>query len=502
MFPWGGPYLGNPGFRLLFQEGLGGSMRSFGVLALSLVPAALFARRQRGLVPWAFLFGGLALAYALGPITPVFPLLIELPLLGSFRVPSRALFLADFCIALLAAAGLESMRGAPKSTAARLTTLGALIIALSLVAAGWGIAGDRIRPALLAGGLIGVLLASLWSGMRPNGPTLSVVVVVLVLLEVTLAPALHFLLPYAPNAGAVYRKHGELYRQLAQLAGSARVWILGATGDPETTSKVATLFGLRSLDDYEPVNLRRQAEYLTYLIDGSTHLERPPWVFGGLVRTVAAPGRRPLATRRRLLDLAAVRYVVIHAGVLAEDDVQQMITATGFRRLPELGSDPAVFENPRALPRAFVVYRASPAPPADPLLARLSEDGFDPLVESYVEGAALAVAPGAPARGAPATVVRDEEEVVEVEATLSAAGLLVIADSFYPGWHATVDDVPVPIVAVNHLFRGVHVPAGAHRVRFEYRPRSFTLGAVVSLAAVAGLVTLLICRRRWHQGRS
>jgi hypothetical protein len=502
MYPLGGPYLGNPALLLLLQEGLSGTLRSFGVLALSLVPAALFARRQRPLVIWGYVVGAACLLYALGPITAVFPLLVELPLLGAFRAPNRALFVVDFCVAVLAAAGLESIRRGRRALAARLTTLAALLGLAYLVAADYGVADGRTQPALVTGTLMVLVVATLWRRVPSSARTVGGAVVAIALVEITLARPLGLLLPYASEAGAIYHTHGELYRQLAQLAGSsARVWILGAVGAFEMSPKVATLFRLRSLDDYEPVNLRRQAEYLTYLTDGSTTLERFPFVFGGLVRTVAAPGRVPLATRRRLLDVAAVRYVVIHANVLAREEVQQMIESAGLRRLLAFGAHPAVFENPHAVPRAFVTYRASAAPPAEPLLARMSQHDFDPLRESYVEETTLAPAPDAPARGAAATIVQDDEEIVEIEATLSATGLLVLADSFYPGWRATVNGVPAPIRATNHLFRGVYLPAGTHRVRFEYRPWSFSVGAAASLAALACLATLLGMRAGWRRVR-
>ena len=59
-------------------------------------------------------------------------------------------------------------------------------------------------------------------------------------------------------------------------------------------------------------------------------------------------------------------------------------------------------------------------------------------------------------------------------------GLVVLADSILPGWTATVDGVPAPILATNHLFRGVPAPAGTHRIRFAYRPRSLALGAALA----------------------
>jgi uncharacterized membrane protein YfhO len=76
-------------------------------------------------------------------------------------------------------------------------------------------------------------------------------------------------------------------------------------------------------------------------------------------------------------------------------------------------------------------------------------------------------------------------------------GYVVLADTIYPGWRATVDGDPAPIFAANGLFRAVFVRDGSHRVRFEYRPRSLRHGAALTLvtaALAAGLV--LVSRSR------
>jgi hypothetical protein len=207
-------------------------------------------------------------------------------------------------------------------------------------------------------------------------------------------------------------------------------------------------------------------------------------------------GGKGAATRRRLLDLAAVRFAVLPRGAAARPGVAAFLRDAGLVARPFPDPELLLFENPAALPRAFTVHRVFPAPLPYQLLPLLADPGFDPLVASYSEAdPGLEPAVAAP-RGAPATIVRDEPQLVEVEATLAAPGLVVLADSFYPGWQATVDGLPAPILPVNHLFRGVAATAGRHRVRFEYRPASLRWGAAVSAIGIVLACAVALAARR------
>jgi len=73
---------------------------------------------------------------------------------------------------------------------------------------------------------------------------------------------------------------------------------------------------------------------------------------------------------------------------------------------------------------------------------------------------------------------------------MNADGYVVLADTFYPGWEATVDGIPAGIKAANGLFRAVFVGSGAHRVRFDYRPRALYWGAAVSAVALVACIAL------------
>jgi len=71
-----------------------------------------------------------------------------------------------------------------------------------------------------------------------------------------------------------------------------------------------------------------------------------------------------------------------------------------------------------------------------------------------------------------ARVTRYERNGVALDVETDHAGLLVLHDIYYPGWEATVDGEPRPILRANLLFRGVEVGPGRHRVEFRFRPLS------------------------------
>ena len=77
-----------------------------------------------------------------------------------------------------------------------------------------------------------------------------------------------------------------------------------------------------------------------------------------------------------------------------------------------------------------------------------------------------------------------------LDATLSRPGLVILADVFYPGWTLTIDDKPAPIFRANRLMRAAAVEKGTHTLVYTYKPRSFQVGAAISLVGLAALVAL------------
>jgi hypothetical protein len=74
---------------------------------------------------------------------------------------------------------------------------------------------------------------------------------------------------------------------------------------------------------------------------------------------------------------------------------------------------------------------------------------------------------------------------VEIDVNASAPGVLVLHDTYYPGWVAEVDGRPQRVLRAEVLFRGVEVGPGRHTVVFQFEPVSFAnlVGAVRQLLA-------------------
>jgi uncharacterized membrane protein YfhO len=93
-------------------------------------------------------------------------------------------------------------------------------------------------------------------------------------------------------------------------------------------------------------------------------------------------------------------------------------------------------------------------------------------------------------------VTVDEPERVVVRASADDRALLVLADTWFPGWRATVDGRDAPIVRTDQLLRGVVIGAGAHTVEFRYAPASWRIGWIVSLVTALALAAAVVWRRR------
>jgi hypothetical protein len=248
---------------------------------------------------------------------------------------------------------------------------------------------------------------------------------------------------------------------------------------------VGFLYGIRQASGYDGLTPRRIEQVAGPIGSANARLV-------GFAENVAAlHGSEPLAPLSVLFspvrELIGIRWIVL--GRHAEPP------APGLRVVYD-GADARIFENPAALPRAFVASRARCVDDRR-ALALLRSRAVDVRAEVLLADCAAApAAGGAVASRTDARIEIDDAERVVVAASTDAPAWLVLTDTWFPGWTARIDGAEAPIARADHAFRAVALPAGAHRVEFTFRPRGLVTGAVITLVALAIVLALLIRRAR------
>ena len=444
-----------------------------GVLPLVLAGLVLLLRRDRMSGFFAFLaIGGLLLA--LGRYAPVHRLFYRfVPGFDRVRVPARALILFDFGVAGLAALGLDTLlrplgdrvRAAFRRTVRLLPWLGSatLIIVLllsrriltparSFPANDYErIAGAATRGLVVFGLLLAASLIWLWARQkcRLRRRTLGLLAVILVAVDLVGLGMNVEVCTYDPLGGfdhpqvLAYLRADPSHFRVESAREALGVW------QPD----FSLLHGLYDLGGlWNPLSL---AAYDAFY-----------WSVG---------------RDSPLYDFAGVKYLI----TLKDKPPGEEKFVLAFDGDPQVD----VYLNTAALPRVLLVHRAVVVPDAGAAHTRIHAPDFDPATMVVLlegQGQPLGVDPG---DGERRLVIADfGANHLEVTVTTSVEGYLVVSDIFYPGWVATVDSKPRPVLQANYCFRAVYVEPGEHRVRFEFRPRSWTMGLAISAVTVFALL--------------
>jgi hypothetical protein len=464
------PFLYSP------EEGSG----YFGILPLVLMTIGVLAWRRRG-VGFFTLLGLAALLFALGRESVVHALAwLLVPLLEKARIAVRGLYIVTLCAALLAGWGVQAMLlPTPRldrlvSIVLRLFGYAAAAVALGAIAlATWGI--QQSPPAKLDFYFSFVLMTLMaWAALATWRP-------------LRLAPRAWYALLLAVLLFDLLSHGSGLFRVVSKFDRQTN-W------SPEIYYRdIGAVRFLKDQPGYFRVDVRNNVlspnlgdVWSLYSVTGhgNTMVED----YHRLRSLAWQPGGR-------LYDMLNVRYVV------ATDTVGTLpLVYDGDLSAGDL----KVYENPTALPRAWVVHKTIEVPPGQATWERIASPGFDPLNEAIV-ASPVDLPPGGSGGSARITEYTLHAIAVEVDSPVDA--LLVMSENYYPGWTARVDGQLVEVVRVNGGLRGVLAPSGQHGIVFTYEPMSFKLGAIVTAVTllIAGLIGLahvvqwIVGRRRARQ---
>jgi hypothetical protein len=478
---------------------------SIGFVSLGLAVIAILRHPNRKVVHGWLVLAGFSVWFACGRRLGLFALLYWLlPGMSAFRVPARALFLANLAGAVLAGLGVETLRSA-MTEPSDWGKLGRRLIGVMMVLlVGWSLTNQAPESTELSrtGRAIARVLhdGCFWlvlSGMtllvlvgclphRRNRRVAGNLLGLLALCELVwsgssllqVAPAQRFLDTHSIGAALA----------AANPCGSAKA---SPSVEPPLRIKARDAF----FGDLPAICLGIEKTNINdvFQLDHSALLYESLYPVASRPRPyrLLMPANEPFEdyerrVRQAVFDRMSVSYLISDR---VEPDPPWPVMAEGISN----GSKFVIQRNPSALPRAYVVPRATVVPEGQ-LLALSYFRATDPRESVVMSDDPLGqIAPGArqPFRAASWTAIDPDHPVLEV--TTQAPGLLVVADSWMPGWTARVDGVPAPILRGNHAQRVIPLfQRGRHTIAMDYWPPGFTFGCAIT-GASALIWGLVVC---------
>ncbi len=425
----------------------------------------------------------IAALLALGNSTPLFRILFDwLPLFDRFRGAGKFIFITALVLVLFAGYGLDrvlrertvSMRAVWAGCA---ITIALWVAAAAIRRADWGRVTQAVlasgqsyadRPALQASqafSSLGLLLAgltlaatvclALWTRREHRAAFL--------LGALAIGEVFAFARMQRTTFDSALLVVPQLRQFLAEHPGEYRILNLW---NPNTA------MSLRAFDawGYDPGVTRRYAEFIDW-----------------------SEGRDPdratnYVTFRRfhpLLAMLRVQYVVV-----TENSVMTIHPGAvrPLRRLELVG--------------AYQIHgqRAE-------ILRAMGEASFDPRKEVILEREPDPAPVAADTQGR-ARIVREGTDFMEVDAEVASPSILLVTDAWARGWRAAPlegsSQKSYQLMPANYALRAVALDRGKHRLRLEYAPLAFHLGAIVSVMAWAAWIAaaVLLWRRERRLARA
>jgi hypothetical protein len=475
-------------FGIVFPGAHEGIDPFIGIVALALAALAVAACWKDWRVRLLFAVGVGAMVYALGQLSVFQGVLYAIvPSLDKARSPASATVLFGFAGAVLAAFGFDRWLSETASAPASVWT-------------------GRIMLATLGFGsltLAGCLLVLPANKMELPGDG--------TVLTVAFTAVAFAALLYAVGSGNLSRKSGGILAALLLVfdlyQGATSLRSFAARGDSNRDRFMQSMTGNADIAAYlrnQPGIQRTEVADETFLPNWGAYHDVP--MFGGYLASVTTNMLSFEFHRDQAKKLWGVAY-----------EISAKPTAYAGREVFSGASGMKVYKQPAAFPRAWAVHkliRVTSDYQANWYIMERLDDlhseavMFDPVPAlppctsaPASSGAASVSGPDAGSGSGqrpPADSVELKEDHgsrVSLSVRLSCPAMIVVSDTYFPGWRAYVDGAPAQIYSVNGAMRGILAPAGVHSVTMRYRPMVVYEGAALTFLGILGAALLARSKR-------
>lgn len=471
---------------------------------------ASFFFLKRGRQAWSFALAAfLFFMLAMGKNTPVYQFLYDyLPFVAKIRYPVKFLLVPFLFMAMAAGLGMEYLKDGAASGDRRTSKAVRAILALATLAALLLGALDFFEPSvkayLVSNGLdfpafnmadinifnakrvlvfFIVAAVSLYAGVKTrSGAHVSFLLISVLSIDLFFAHNGYY---HATKADEYHAKGPVLEFISKDEGGPFRVYTTPKTskeGTVKLTAKERKDSGIHDVEKEKVSGL--SLEHGVYDVNGVEVMRRADY---SLLQELIATQPGPDSTR--LLSMLNVKYLVSIPKIDSPDWKRRDLIGwsageEGFK----------IYENAHYLPRHYMVYGYKVISKPDEYVQALLDKGFDPgrtvLLEKEPEGVSKDLAPG-PFR----VWINDyRNNSSELKVSTERDGILVVSESWYPGWKVFVDGKEDELLKANLVLKAVALTAGEHTVKLIYSPASFKIGAGITLSGLVLSIVFLAVR--------
>jgi len=214
-----------------------------------------------------------------------------------------------------------------------------------------------------------------------------------------------------------------------------------------------------------------------------------------------------------LIDLYGVKYITSVTPLKGKNKFELIyarLEGLGGKREDLLKENTIkLYRNRNPLPRAWLIknFRVMDS---QEILQKMIQKEFQPGQEVLLEEGPKWTNPSTPpftkergnvakppsAYPEPAQIMSEGNNRLGLQVSATENSLLVLSDSYYPGWKGFVDGKKTKIYRADYNFRAIPLDAGTHQVEFVYDPMSFKLGAGATLLGIFGCIGMGLAPRR------
>jgi Bacterial membrane protein YfhO len=438
-----------------------------GIVPVSfLAGALLFLKTDRWIRFWWITFW-VGIFFALGKFNPLYPLFFDwAPLLHKFRYPEKFFFISAFSATFLAGAVVDFLLRVRETESAPYKKFIGILLGVLTVASAWHIIHPEDKSMFPLLFLTLFILSSgllLWNRITP--PLFCGITLFIILIDLTTHNQVYF----AFTDRKFFDEAPPVVETLAQDPDNFRIFSQTQSLNNSAHSPKNVKGTLMVLNYEDLKNILHYFSGITYGVQSvKGHLgteTKDQGIYNHIFN------RSSLQKRKRILERFNVKY---------------MISPGNWQLAPDgLIHPQAETLRLNALPRAFMVPVAQVMDLRQIPETYFSSD-FDPtrqvLISDPVDWNA------SPEFEGEVTHLVYKPNRVEIQTRQRGNGFLVLLDTYYPGWKATVDGKEVAILRGNHFFRTLPLDEGDHQVVFYYEQEGFQTGLLISLTALVLLM--------------